>query len=128
MKELLFIEPDKILGDIFLRYFSSKNFNVRVTSSAQEAILLADEITPDIVIIELQLKQHNGIDFLYEFRSYSDWLEIPIVILSMVPANEFPNSKKFWNELNVYKYIYKPKLKLSSLLNEINEIQMNKTT
>jgi len=127
MKELLFIEPDNILGDTYLRYFESKNYNVRVTGTAQEAIILADEITPDLVIVELQLQLHNGIDFLYEFRSYSDWQQIPIIILSMVPSNEFPSDKNFWSTLNIHKYIYKPKLKLSALLTEINDITLEKT-
>ena len=127
MKELLFIEPDKILGNTYLRYFGSKNYSVRVTGSAQEAIILADDITPDLVIVELQLRLHNGIDFLYEFRSYSDWHQIPIIILSIVPSNEFPSDKNFWSTLNIHKYIYKPKLKLSSLLTEINDITLEKT-
>jgi DNA-binding response OmpR family regulator len=122
MKNILFLEPNKILGDTYFKFFSAKGFSVRIVSSAQDAITISDELTPDLVIIEIQLKKHNGIDFIYEFRSYPDWQSVPIIIQSMVPPREFPIDKKFWKNLNVVNYFYKPKMKLSNLLNEVNYI------
>jgi DNA-binding response OmpR family regulator len=120
MKNILFLEPNKILGDTYFKFFSAKGFSVRIVSSAQDAITICDELTPDLVIIEIQLKKHNGIDFIYEFRSYPDWQSVPIIIQSMVPPREFPIDKKFWKDLNVVNYFYKPKMKLSNLLSEVN--------
>jgi DNA-binding response OmpR family regulator len=128
MTDILFIEPDRVLAKTYHDYFTEKGFNLRFTGKAQDAIALADKITPDLVILELQLKIHNGIDFLYEFRSYPDWQDIPVIILTMVPPNEFPQDKEFWKSLKIHKYMYKPKIKLNSLFIEINELLAQKTS
>jgi two-component system phosphate regulon response regulator PhoB len=73
MANILLIEPDRLLAEIYQRALSSEGHNVVVCAGAQSAILSADQSTPDLVILELQLVEHSGIEFLYEFRSYSEW-------------------------------------------------------
>ncbi len=124
---ILFIEPDAILAKSFKNYFS-KDYKVRITPSAGQAIDLADELTPDVIVMELQLKHHNGIDFLYEFRSYIDWQDVPIIIYTIVPPDEFPSDKSFWSKLNVQEYLYKPTTKLSQLNSRINDLIPIETT
>ena len=122
MKRLLLIEPDKTLSKATTEYLGAKGMDVMVAESAQEAVNLCDQNEPDLVILELQLKNHNGIDFIHEFRSYPEWHKIPIVIYSMIPKKEFPFDDRLWMELGVVKYLYKPKIKMSELFNELNEV------
>jgi len=91
--------------------------------TAQMAIHAADRQTPDLVIVEVQLVEHSGVEFLYEFRSYPEWQQIPAIILSTVPPAEFSVSQELLkNELGVRSYYYKPQTKLAQLLTVVDEL------
>jgi DNA-binding response OmpR family regulator len=124
MMKILILEPDKVLQNIYEQALTGLGFKVDVSSNAQSAISLADSRTPDLVIIELQLVEHSGIEFLYEFRSYSDWQTIPVIINTIIPANEFSNSQLILkNELNISTYLYKPDSSLKQLIKEVNRFK-----
>ena len=120
---ILLLEPDRILARTYSAAFADHGHITDVCSTAQSAIASADTVRPDIVILELQLVLHSGIEFLYEFRSYVDWISVPIVILTCVPAIEFISSWKTLREiLGVERYLYKPQTDLNRLLSILNEI------
>src|SRR5438309_2019280 len=89
MKNILLVEPDYILARIYSQALNRAGYKVTLASNAQMAITLADKKQPDLVILELQLIEHSGIEFLYEFRSYQEWQAIPVIINSHVPPGEF---------------------------------------
>ena len=127
MSQILLIEPDRLLAKTYVEAFKSVGHSVKVCHSAQSAIMCADEIKPSIVVMELQLVSHGGIEFLYEFRSYLDWQNVPIIILTNVPLIEFADSQQLLrNELKVETYLYKPQTSLKKLLQSIKELTAEK--
>jgi DNA-binding response OmpR family regulator len=123
MTRILLLEPDKLLANTYLKALQAAGYEVDVCHAAQSAIHSADKVKPDIVIVELQLVSHSGIEFLYEFRSYADWQDVPIIILTNVPVNEFVSCEQLlMNEMNVKLYLYKPHTSLRKLLQSINEL------
>lgn len=122
MAQILLVEPDRILADTYRQALESVGHQVVMCASAQSAIFAADEIKPDMVILELQLIGHSGIEFLYEFHSYSDWQSIPVLIHSQVPAGEFAGSWDMLQEqLGVRAYFYKPLTTIRKLLMGVAE-------
>lgn len=120
MAHILLVEPDRILAETYGQVLKSAGHKVVPCASAQAAILAADQRKPDLVIIELQLIEHSGIEFLYEFRSYSEWQSIPVVVQSQVPATEFALNKRLLkDELGVCAYLYKPLTSLQQLLKTV---------
>lgn len=114
---ILLIEPDALLAATFAAVLKKAGYKVRVANNAQAALDAADDGAPDIILLELQLVSHSGIEFLYEFRSYADWQKVPIVILSNVPPDEFRHSAAvLQNQLGVTDYYYKPQVSLQKLL------------
>lgn len=125
MKNVLLVEPDRILSDIYKFSLNQAGYKVAVANNAQTAIVLADSIKPDLIILEIQLVEHSGIEFLYEFRSYIDWQNIPVIINTIVPPNEFKDSYNLlMNELGVKVYLYKPHSSLRGLLSSVEEINL----
>ena len=122
MSNILIIEPDRLLAETYALAVLDSGHQAFVAPGAQSGIMVADRIQPDLVILELQLVEHSGIEFLYEFRSYPDWQNIPVIIHSQVPPHEFNASIDLLkNELGVTVYLYKVQTKLSQLLQIINE-------
>jgi CheY-like chemotaxis protein len=120
MKNLLVIEPDNVLRKIYTEVFSERGYNVTAVNSAQSAVMAADLLRPDAVILEIQLVEHSGIEFLYEFRSYIDWRDIPVCVNTQIPPQEFKGSwQLLTDELLIKDYLYKPDTRLKDLIKSI---------
>ncbi|MDB5163709.1 MAG: hypothetical protein JWS12_327 [Candidatus Saccharibacteria bacterium] len=116
MSTILYIEPDAILAKTYIAALERAGYTVKHYKHAAAAMLAADAHKPDLVIMELQLAGHNGVDFLYEFRSYSEWQRVPIIIVSVVPPYEAGFSPDVWQQLGVTRYFYKQHTSLAALV------------
>jgi CheY-like chemotaxis protein len=90
--------------------------------AAQQAIEAADARTPDMVVLELLLAAHSGIEFLYEFRSYSDFREVPVLVLTDVPPGELAGHQAMLRRLRVSACCYKPGLGLRQLSEHVESL------
>jgi DNA-binding response OmpR family regulator len=113
---ILLIEPDTLLAQIYKSLLERDGHRIDIAPTAQEAIFAADARCPDLVLLEMQLVSHSGIEFLYEFRSYGDWQDVPVIVLSHVPPGEFSSSQDtLQDQLGVRAYHYKPQTSLVTL-------------
>ena len=123
MANILLIEPDRLLADTYRQSLESAGHDVLMCASAQSAVFAADAFSPELVILELQLSEHSGIEFLYEFRSYAEWQHIPVIILSQIAPAEFNVSQQLLTEeLGVKHYHYKPHTTLADLLTSVTVV------
>ena len=65
-------------------------------------------------MLELQLGKHNGVEFLYEQHSQSDWRNIPVVVHTHNRHAKDPHYQAAWQELGVKHIFYKPETSISS--------------
>lgn len=117
MSRILLIEPDLVLAEAYRQALGADGHQVICCASAQAGIISADQHPPNLVILELQLIEHSGIEFLYEFRSYPEWQDIPVILHTLVPPAEFNDNRQLLrDQLNVADYLYKPQTSLRELL------------
>ncbi|HEY1645899.1 MAG TPA: response regulator [Candidatus Saccharimonadales bacterium] len=123
MSQVLLVEPDRPLAKTYQAALRQAGHKVKVAASSQEAINVADKTVPDVVVLEIQLIRHSGIEFLYEFRSYPEWQGIPVLIHTNVPYQELKDGWPLLSEhLGVAKYKYKPDTNLEALISSVNEL------
>lgn len=115
MATVLLVEPDKILAGNYTATLVSHGHSVVAALGGQAAVYAAEKSTPDIIVMELQLPEHNGMELLYELRSYPDWQDIPVVLLTMVPDAAIRFDENVRERLGIEGYLYKPQTKLSHL-------------
>jgi len=113
---ILILEPDRKVSLVYQRALTAAGHNVRIEHHAQDAITSIDKSQPDIVIVELQLIRHGGMEFLYELRSYSEWLSMKVILLTMVPSHQLILSDKSKKELGIVEHLYKPETTLEQLV------------
>ncbi len=77
---ILLVEPDEILGRITSDRLTSMGHDVAWERSTQASLDALNDSPPELVILEPSTGVHNGIELLYEMRSYGDWRDIPVVI------------------------------------------------
>lgn len=113
MARILLIEPDVVLARQYQEALAA--YDMTWARDAQAAINTADTQPPDLVVMELLLAGHSGIEFLYEFRSYADWKHVPIVIMSRLNRADIPVHGAALEQLGVRAYLYKPDTSLAAL-------------
>jgi len=122
MANILLIEPDRLLATTYGQALTAAGHHVVAAATAQAGIQAADAMSPTLVILELQLVEHSGIEFLYEFRSYLDWQSVPVLVHSSVPPSEFNESHQLLkDELGVQTYLYKLHTSLRELLAHVRQ-------
>lgn len=117
--QILLIEPNQVLANQYANFLRAQKHQIILAKGAQDAITQTDKQTPDVIVLELLLASHSGIEFLYEFRSYSEWQNVPVIIISRVPEREVANSTEVLKKLGVTDYLYKPETSLRRLADRI---------
>lgn len=122
MKSVLIIEPHSVLAQTYAKSFELAGLVALVASSAQEAVDVADGQLPDVVVLELQMSNHSGLEFLHEFRSYSDWRNIPVIINTNIPISRLNSNPEALKQLGVRQVLYKPRTTLKELIREVRKL------
>jgi CheY-like chemotaxis protein len=121
MANILLLETDHILAKNLSKYLRGLGHKVTWCVEPQEAIDKADKKQPDVIILDLMLANHrSGVEFLYEFRSYPEWQNLPVVIFSHVAAEDLRGCFDSLKQLNVAAYRYKPTTSLSDLAQSLD--------
>lgn len=118
---ILLIEPDKKLGGTYQRALEKEGYSVQWAAHAQDAVHLADDHRPALIVLELQLAAHNGIEFLYEFRSYPEWQGIEVILLTLVPPASLQITQEMMDTFGIRRCLYKPATTLKQLVQAVEE-------
>ena len=119
---ILLIEPDKKLAGTYKAALEQQAHNVQLAAHAQDAVHQADTQRPNLILLELQLAKHNGIEFLHEFRSYPEWQDIPVILLTMVPPSSLNITEEIMQSFGIVRCLYKPATSLKQLLEAVEEV------
>lgn len=116
--KILLVEDDAWLAELYQTVLlSEEQCEVAVAGTAKEALGQLDaRQNTDLIILDMFLPEHNGIEFLHEIASYTDLNNIPVIVLSSVYQHDFGMSLERWRHYGVVKYLYKPHTKPQDLL------------
>jgi two-component system phosphate regulon response regulator PhoB len=79
---LLLVEDDRALADLLIWIFARVVFVVVRTADGDEALLLAEEQPPDVVILDWMIEGVTGIEVCRRLRRKSATANVPIIMLT----------------------------------------------
>lgn len=79
---LLLVEDDAALAELLEWHFSQEGYEVSRTPDGEEALLLARENPPDIVVLDWMIETISGIEVCRRLRRVSDTANVPIIMLT----------------------------------------------
>lgn len=94
---------------------------LHVTTADKALDVLNEESRVDLIVLDMFLPEHNGIEFLHELASYSDINELPVIVLTSVSQHDLSMNEERWKQYGVVKYLYKPTTKPRDLLVEVKK-------
>jgi two-component system phosphate regulon response regulator PhoB len=81
-KKLLLVEDDKALAELLIWHFERADFDVTRTGDGEEALLLAEESTPDVMILDWMIEGISGLEVCRRLRRKSHTANVPIIMLT----------------------------------------------
>ena len=86
--KLLLVEDDPALAELLEFRFKGEGYRVRVTADGDEALILAAEDAPDLVILDWMIEGTSGIEVCRRLRRDKATAHVPIVMLTARGAEE----------------------------------------
>ncbi|HEX7852586.1 MAG TPA: phosphate regulon transcriptional regulator PhoB [Sphingobium sp.] len=80
--EMLLVEDDAALAELLVWHFRREDFSVTHTPDGEEALILAQEKTPDIVLLDWMVENLSGIEVCRRLRRMTETANIPIIMLT----------------------------------------------
>jgi two-component system phosphate regulon response regulator PhoB len=81
-KKLLLVEDDKALAELLMWHFEREDFDVRRTGDGEEALMLAEEDHPDVVILDWMIEGVSGLEVCRRLRRKESSANVPIIMLT----------------------------------------------
>src|SRR5687767_4328768 len=81
-KRLLLVEDDRPLAELVKYHFDREGFTVIGTASGDEALILVDEVKPDLVILDWMIEGVSGIEVCRRLRRNPATKNLPIMMLT----------------------------------------------
>ena len=79
---LLLVEDDRALADLLIWHFEREGYDIVRTADGDEALILADEQPPDLVILDWMIEGVTGIEFCRRLRRRGSTAHVPIIMLT----------------------------------------------
>lgn len=103
MSKLLIVDDEIDVCEFAKRFFAKRGIDVFTASGGREALKIIDEDNPDLVLLDVQMEEINGIDVLKRLRDKNNNIKV-----IMVTGAENPAIINEANSLGVNGYIHKP--------------------
>ena len=101
-RRILVVDDKRELRKLLKTYLEGEGYQVDMASNGREAMFIARDVKPDLIILDLMMPEMGGYDFM---RAYSKEADTPTIILT---AKLEENDKVIGLELGADDYITKP--------------------
>ncbi|QQS17973.1 hypothetical protein IPL68_04955 [Candidatus Saccharibacteria bacterium] len=119
---VLLIEPDVLLAKTYMAALRKQGHRISHSVTAQQAIAAADARQPDVVVLTFAIARHNGVEFLYEFKSYTEWRDVPVVLLVSQLNHDMAQRESLRHELGVREVLIVSQLTLKKLCDAVANV------
>ncbi|MEG4209108.1 urea ABC transporter substrate-binding protein [Microcoleus sp. S13_B4] len=99
---VLVIDDDPDARDLMTRCLSKQGFRVRSSASGQGGLLLAKELLPDAIILDVMMPSMDGWAVLSALKADQDLVDIPVIMIT------FLDDQNQGLELGAAEYVRKP--------------------
>lgn len=92
LRFLLVIDDNESLGDLLDRYLMNMPYRIVSVTNPGEGLQLAQELLPDVIMLDIMMPDMDGWELLQRFRNGSKTAGIPIIVCSVFNDPELAHS------------------------------------
>ncbi|MFC2091352.1 response regulator transcription factor [Elusimicrobiota bacterium] len=117
MKKILIVEDGRAIAQALHMMLSGLGYETITSYGTEEAITAANEESPDLIVLDINMPDGGGSKVANEIRSNDKTKKIPIIIFTAVDKEDV---KALTQELDIEAYISKPNT--DTLIEKIKEL------
>ncbi len=107
MIKIAVIEDDQAIAQMYRIKFEAEGYEVETAANGKLGLALAEDMHPDIILLDLMMPEMNGDEMLKRLRA-TDWgKDIKVIILTNMGEQEAPDIVK---QLNVKHFVVKAEM------------------
>lgn len=119
MSKILIVEDEVAIAHMYQFKLQQSGYDADCAYDGAQGLALAEEIKPDLILLDLRMPVMTGDDMLEKLRA-TDWGSgIRVIVLTNISRDEAPTKLRF---LNVDRYVVKAHhtpLQITQMVNEI---------
>ncbi len=104
-KTILIVEDNPVNRKLLMTVLRSHGLRLLTANDGEEAIRIATQELPDLILMDLQLPKMNGYTATQQLKEQSSTARIPVIALT---AHAMPNERDQAKEVGFDGYITKP--------------------
>ena len=82
-KTILVVEDEVFHVKLYQAAFDSKGIDIIVSTDGSDALDLAKNHSPDLIIMDIQLPEISGVEYIRELKADDNLKNIPILVVSV---------------------------------------------
>ncbi|MEK7096652.1 MAG: response regulator [Patescibacteria group bacterium] len=118
-KVILVVDDDLDLSEMYAERFKAEGAVVEIAHDGREAIKLAEENRPHVILLDLMMPEVNGFEVLKALKGDDSTKEMPILVLTaLVEADKYEKAK----ELGADGYVVKSELMPNEVVEKVKQM------
>lgn len=81
-KVILLVDDDLTLREMYQERLKAEGFDIVQASNGDEAIKKANEVKPNIILLDIMMPKINGFDVLKDLKANPELKDIPVIVLT----------------------------------------------
>ena len=87
IRHILIVEDDDLMRDELVHTFAQEGYGVSSAKTGEEALVIALEKKPELIILDLLLPRMGGLEMLKALRADERGKKVPVLILSNLQSD-----------------------------------------
>ena len=81
-KKILIVDDERLTRAVLQHNVILAGYDVIVASNGREAMQRIQEVTPDLIVVDLVMPDMNGFEMLRRIRSNKETMQTPVIVVS----------------------------------------------
>jgi DNA-binding response OmpR family regulator len=115
-RKILLVEDDDALANVYIMRLEAENFDAKRVANGEDALAMAREYKPDLVLLDVMMPKISGFDVLDILRNTPDTANLKIIMLTALSQD---SDKERAQGLGVDDYLVKSQVVISDVMDRI---------
>lgn len=117
-KKILLVEDDESLASVYQMRLEAEGFSVKRAQNGEEALALATQYRPDLILLDVMMPKVSGFDVLDILRNTPETTNVKVIMLTALSQDA---DKERAENMGVDDYLVKSQVVIADVVDRIRQ-------